>query len=284
MLTDALHDYAARRDEVLRRTTAALEADPAVVAAWLSGSYGRGEDDAWSDLDLHVAIEDGRYAAVIEAPDRLFGVAGEVLLMQGGIPSNSMPEGMFWLVMYPGPVEIDWNVGPASHAVRPTASRPLFDRGPVPPSPEGTPPGDLRDRANSDVRMFWAMAPIALKYAGRGHTQLAVRQCALLHRALTSLWLAVHQPAQLGDRYQQNRPLDAALDAVLPRFVADIAATDAIDVVRGYCEIVAGLHPALEALGVPVPARMPGEVERLAEVAAGEAARGGSAPGRGSRR
>ena len=33
-----------------------LEADARVAAAWLTGSIGRGEDDAWSDLDLHIAV------------------------------------------------------------------------------------------------------------------------------------------------------------------------------------------------------------------------------------
>jgi len=44
------------RELLLRHILAELKADARVAAVWLTGSIGRGEDDAWSDLDLHVAI------------------------------------------------------------------------------------------------------------------------------------------------------------------------------------------------------------------------------------
>jgi len=53
-----LASYTHTRDDLLERIVATLQADSRVVAAWLSGSFGRGVEDAWSDLDLHVAIED----------------------------------------------------------------------------------------------------------------------------------------------------------------------------------------------------------------------------------
>ena len=50
--------YTRLRDDLLVRIVGALHRDPRVRSAWLSGSFGRGEADAWSDFDLHVAVED----------------------------------------------------------------------------------------------------------------------------------------------------------------------------------------------------------------------------------
>jgi hypothetical protein len=135
---------------VLHAITAGLRADPRVAAAWLSGSFGRDEADEWSDLDLHVAVGDG---AALETwlgdPRPLFALGGEPLLVQANFPSDSMLGGRFWLVVYEGPVTVDWNIGPLALAIRPPASRPLFARAPLPlaPEPPAPPATVTRDRA-----------------------------------------------------------------------------------------------------------------------------------------
>ena len=48
--------HAALRDDLLRQTVAALAEDGRFVAAWLAGSFGRGEADAYSDLDLVAVV------------------------------------------------------------------------------------------------------------------------------------------------------------------------------------------------------------------------------------
>ena len=53
-----LAGYTRQRDDLLARIVGVLGADVRVRSAWLSGSFGRGEADAWSDFDLHVAVED----------------------------------------------------------------------------------------------------------------------------------------------------------------------------------------------------------------------------------
>ena len=47
-----------RRDDLLGRLLIIIQQDERVRAAWLSGSFGRGMEDDWSDLDLHVAVAD----------------------------------------------------------------------------------------------------------------------------------------------------------------------------------------------------------------------------------
>jgi hypothetical protein len=72
--------YAAAREDLLQRVLRALSADERVIAAWLSGSEGRGEGDAWADYDLHVAIDNdvyssGTYRTLTPFPGMLAAIA-----------------------------------------------------------------------------------------------------------------------------------------------------------------------------------------------------------------
>lgn len=80
--------------------------------------------------------------------------------MQANFPSDSMPGGRFWLVVYPGPVQVDWNIGPASQSAIPRDSLPLLEKESVPfAGPLEVPGGDaLRERAQKTLEFFWAMA------------------------------------------------------------------------------------------------------------------------------
>lgn len=120
------------RDALLGRITEVLETDPRVTAAWLSGSFGRSDADAWSDFDLHVAVEDGAFAAFLAGRDDLYRCIGSPLLVQHDMASRTQPGSRYQLVVYPRPVEVDWIVGPASEAVRPPETRILFARREVP--------------------------------------------------------------------------------------------------------------------------------------------------------
>lgn len=50
--------YRASRDALLQHILAVLSADERFVAAWLTGSLARGEEDDLSDLDLSVVVAD----------------------------------------------------------------------------------------------------------------------------------------------------------------------------------------------------------------------------------
>lgn len=127
-----LIDLASTRDTCLARLTAILASDVRVVAAWLAGSFGRNVEDSWSDLDLHLAIEDDAFSSFWDERKRLYHELGRPLLVQPEMPSNAQAGGRFQLVVYPGPIEIDWNMGPKSRARRPTETRILFARRDVP--------------------------------------------------------------------------------------------------------------------------------------------------------
>jgi hypothetical protein len=199
-----------------------------------------------------------------------------------------MPGGRFWLVQYaPYMLEIDWNIGPVQAAVRPEASHLLFDRFGVPMAQPLPPIEEEQRRAVADKQLsfFWAMAPIAIKFAGRGHTRLAVKQVDLLEDAFVKLWYALRRPERLQkESYHQNRPLEPELDARLPRFGPWIDPVAALTVIRSFCSEVEALHPGLAGLGAVVADEVVKETAALAALAEAVARAGGSAPDRGSRR
>ena len=283
---DALEELVRNRDALLKRLVVAFERDVRIVGAWLSGSFGRGEADEWSDLDLHVGVEDGAFDALGTAPGELFALAGEPLLVQGGFLSDSVPGGKFWLVIYRGPVEIDWNVGPVGLAAKPAASLTLVEKRPIRssvPGPAST-NAEIAAKAQAQIEFFWAMAPIACKYAGRGHIRLAIEQCGLLRRSFLALWRSVNAPEHLAETFHQNRPMEAEVAGLLPRFSTTVTPLEALAAVQVFCGEVERLHLALEGLGVRVPLAMPGELRNILEIAREAAERGGTNPNGGSRR
>jgi predicted nucleotidyltransferase len=261
--------YGRRRDAVRDRIVEVLEADPRVQAVWLSGSFGRGEADEWSDLDLHVAVEDASFPALLEERAELYAAIDRPLLIQQEMPSNSIGGGRFQLVVYPGPIEVDWNIGPVGEAERPHDSVLLVDRVEI---PEWTLPPQTSDeqrrQAEWDLTFFWAMAPIAVKYAGRGETHQVASQIDLLAGAYISLWRLLVEPDGFDPHHTSlNRPLGPELTARLPRLGWTIDPPAALAVIGALCKEVEQFHPALAARGVSIPSAMPGEVAALSAIA-----------------
>jgi predicted nucleotidyltransferase len=118
-----LVQYARERDALLRQVRQVLQTDQRVNAAWLSGSYGRREADEWSDLDLHLAIDDTCVDQFLDERRSLFSRVGWPILVQEDMASNAQTGARFQLVMYSGPIEVDWNIGSVSLAARPSPSR-----------------------------------------------------------------------------------------------------------------------------------------------------------------
>lgn len=278
--TLTLTAYEAKRTTLLERIVDALNADERVVAAWLSGSFGRGgsEIDAWSDFDLHIAVEDESLSAFLSDRDTFYRQIGDPLLIQSDMASSSQPGSRFQLVIFPGPIEVDWIVGPESQAVRPQETVVLFARKTIPVEiPKPLAPIERHDMASDSLVFFWAMAPIAVKYAARGESRRASSQIDLLTGAFIRLWRLVElpegpDPSAAG----QNRATEPDLDAILPRLEWEISPSHALGVIRALCAEVERLHPALEKMGVSIPLDMPGETAAMADLAEPVIAKGPS--------
>jgi predicted nucleotidyltransferase len=274
---DSLVHLGHLRDELLHRIVERLQGDSRVHAAWLSGSFGRREADAWSDLDLHVAVADEQFEPFLRERPRLYQAVGRTLLIQPEmLQSDSQAGARFQLVYFAGPVEVDWNIGPVGLAERPAASLLLFDRVGVPI--RRLPPLSAEQRRNYlDDRLifFWAMAPIAVKLAGRGESRRAGQQIALLTTAYISLRRLLadpHGPEPFVPSI--NRPLEPEVDATLPVLGAHIDPEAALDVIRALCDATERLHPSLCDLGVLPPSEMPDAVRHVAAIAEAEFRRG----------
>jgi predicted nucleotidyltransferase len=177
-------ELAQHRDALIERTQEQLPRDERVVAAWLHGSLGRDSADDWSDIDLVVLIEDKHVTEFWADRQALFDAIAQPVYQQRPIPGNSMISGgNFQLVVFPGPVEIDWTIAPATGAVRPSDTRLLFERHPIPiidrPAPERT-ESESQDR----LEFFWAMAPVAIKYAARDDMLQTAGMISVLRDAL----------------------------------------------------------------------------------------------------
>ena len=107
---DALRQRQRERDELLDRIVAALRTDERVAAAWFAGSLGRGDADAWSDLDVWVVVEDEHAGAVIAGSRSFVAAVGSPLLILEA-PQNAPADVAYLLVLYPGragPQQVDW--------------------------------------------------------------------------------------------------------------------------------------------------------------------------------
>ncbi len=50
--------FTGRKEEFIQRVREEASKDDRVRAAWLAGSYGNGTADEYSDIDLHLLIEE----------------------------------------------------------------------------------------------------------------------------------------------------------------------------------------------------------------------------------
>jgi predicted nucleotidyltransferase len=267
MRRDCIGDFqqmsAPDREPLLRRIAEQLEVDARVAAAWLTGSIGRGEDDAWSDLDLHVAVYDQHLRAFWVDRHALYERIGRAVLIQQEMPSNAQAGGYFQLVVFDGPLEVDWNVGPLSLSRRALWHVPLLAREDVPlVAPPKLSPEERRAQCQERLVFVWAMAPIAVKYIARGDTSRAVSQIGLVRNAFIALWRLVESGS--GTVNGMNQPLEPELKRLLPGFGSTIDPMACLAALRQLCDLTIELHPRLAAMGVSIPDGMPDQLAQLA--------------------
>jgi len=177
----SLDAYRQSREVLLTSIITELSADERFVAAWLTGSYSRGDADDVSDLDLHVVVAQP-YSDVLctrqeqvshKTTDErlaLFRKFGEPALIHEN--NNNAPQGgTFTFVLYSGSaLMIDWVLVPETNIERPFHSRLLFDKGNIPVS---SPPSaeDLQESTKAVAEQwafFWMMTAVTIKYLVRG--------------------------------------------------------------------------------------------------------------------
>jgi hypothetical protein len=189
-----LAEHAAARDAWLAATSRQLHGDERVAAVWLVGSLAQAAGDAWSDVDLALAVSDEDLDGLVERRRCEFARFGELLV---AIDAPNAPAGGGYLgaayALGELPLWVDWYLWPRSTARRPSDARVLIERAALPPpatEPHGAllqqsraaAPHAVVDRFADPVDFTVAMVPIAAKYIARRQPQEASELLGLLDR------------------------------------------------------------------------------------------------------
>ncbi|MGQ0433474.1 MAG: nucleotidyltransferase domain-containing protein [Microthrixaceae bacterium] len=181
-VVDQLGSHVQKRREWLEAASDRLAEDPRVLAALLYGSFGRGTEDQWSDIDIIVFIDDDGLAEVVD--DRLDFPAsfGRVLYLLDSTWNAPIGGGQVNALYDVGsglPLYVDWNFWPMRMAGRPEGTAVIVDRSvrglthiPKPfeewatyerqprPAAHAVPPAFVR-------HAHFGMVPIAAKFVAR---------------------------------------------------------------------------------------------------------------------
>ena len=225
-VADLLAIRRTERDALVERASASLQSDERVLAAWLTGSLGRGGSDDLSDIDLWVAFADEASGAIQAGRRKFVECLGTPLLIEEA-PQNAPPGGAYLLVLYEGdagPQQVDWYWQPRTGAGVPANARLLFDRTGIPRLPPRRLTRDERVAAAAqEVVFFWAMANITAKNVARRQSWATVSMLSALVRILQNLRLLL-DPAGGGPVYKDTRttppPLQPAEQAAALRELA----------------------------------------------------------------
>lgn len=170
-----LKRYQEERDYLLGSIVQLLDRDPALKAAWLFGSLGRGNEDALSDLDLLVVVDDAAIDAIIASPKQYAALVGQPLFFIDA-PQNAPGGGAYLMACYDAPTAphlVDWYWQPRSAACIPPDVRLLFDKAGLshkdqPIAFPGNQTGEKTvERPVHFFSFFWAMLMITAKHACR---------------------------------------------------------------------------------------------------------------------
>ncbi len=249
-----LQAYADRRDAFLLRVVHDLKQDDRFVAAWLAGSFGRGEADLVSDLDLHVVITDDYAQTLLEKPAMVWASSTPermALIRRYGEPVilhenhwNAICEGTFTYCEYADLTKVDWMLMAKSKAVRPCFTRLLFERAPIPQAaaPESETLDERKLSVTEQVGYLWLMMATGCKYIIRGDVYAVIHQFKIVHDTLDEIErLLQGKPAIWGQHY-------------LERFtVTDVSMLAWVQRVRELCAQMRVMSPRIEEfVGGPV--------------------------------
>ncbi|MDQ5822984.1 MAG: nucleotidyltransferase domain-containing protein [Chloroflexota bacterium] len=173
-LAEHLSEKVQERTDLIKRVSSILHSDERVVAAWLGGSLGSGNADAYSDVDLWVVVRDSDIEGMREGRRQFVEVLGSPVLISEA-PQNAPPGGAYLWTLYAGkhgPQHVDWSWLPETGATIPADARLLFDKvgltladvsRRVPPTGE-----DLCSALSQECAFFWGMCGVVAKYIARG--------------------------------------------------------------------------------------------------------------------
>lgn len=240
------------RERMLAEITESLRHDERFVAAWLAGSYGRGEQTWQSDLDVHVVVADAYCESLCATPwpsgakttpERLalFSQFGTPAIVFDAHGNNGMG-GTFTYVAYQElGHNIDWMLIPQAKAHLESPCHLLFDKVglPEPPAPQAQSREQCIQRASTQVGFFWMIAASNVQNLLKGH---------LSQYHMLLMWLE-----------ESIRDVQAALRGEYPQFTkasrVQLYTTqeEQITALCRLCDIMEALMPSVVEMGGSVP-------------------------------
>lgn len=203
-----LTSYQKHRDILLAEITATLSNDKRFVAGWLTGSFGRNNADAVSDIDINLVVSKMDSMSLCLRPSQVSAKTSPErfsLLSQFGTPAlihennNNAPEGgTFTFVLYAeSAIMVDWTLIPQSKASRPYQSKILFDKARIsvsnPPEPEDL--EQSRKYVAEQWAFFWMMTAVTVKYIIRGDGVFVAQWIENLHGLIQDIERRINRQA-----------------------------------------------------------------------------------------
>ncbi|MCW3054855.1 MAG: hypothetical protein JWN14_4025 [Chthonomonadales bacterium] len=173
----ALREHGEDRDLLLASLTVALQKDPRVRAAWLWGSFGRGEEDDLSDLDPWIIVAD-EFVGEMGGGLKHYAEQTGNFITGGEAPHNGPPGGGFFSSLHAGRhglLHLDCYWQPQSAVSTIPERAVLFDRLSEPMTPPTSPPlppetsalTEDQERIEDGIGFAWLMFSIAAKTLAR---------------------------------------------------------------------------------------------------------------------
>lgn len=246
--------YVQARTLLLEQITATLQGDERFVAAWLAGSFGRGEETWLSDLDLHVVVSDVASVSLCATPWQVGAKTTEerlALFKQFGTPGiiferkNHTDQGVGILtnVVYQESAQsVDWMLIPQAEASREHASLLLFDKVGIPqlPAPEPESLEQRIERASTQVGFFWIIACGSARALAAGRLLLFASYLLELEGAIRQVKAALR-----GEHAAYTKHTDLRMPFTHEQRVTTV---------RHLCDEMEQLMPRVVQLGGYVPA------------------------------
>jgi hypothetical protein len=265
-MNDSSKIYLSQREKILGRIVGTMSKDERFVAAWLTGSFARREQDALSDLDLIIVVSDPLSKSLCARPWQisarttrerydLFSIFGQPAILHEN--NYNAPEGgTFTFVMYAETaIVIDWILRPQSTARRPSESILLWDNAGIPMSLPAKPDPIAKriEEASEKVAFFWMMAAITVKYIIRGDSVFVNTWLEELHKLVYEVERRI-----TGETWRYKRGSFSVLEST-PQ--------GQLSALRRLSEQMAELMPEVRRLGDYVPAAPMATIEILNDLA-----------------
>jgi hypothetical protein len=213
----------------IEEATGALERDERIVAGWLEGSFAGQRADAWSDVDVHIAVKDVEWDAVFAERHALLNSIRPLL----GFVEMPLPWGTHLVsATLAGPVRIDLfleKLSLAGTSVRREMPVVLFDKGGVAESLRVNWPAEaiVRVQLQQAVRTLFFGSTWPVRLAGREEWGTMMYNATMLvYQFLVPAMIVQDDPtAYFRPQYHNERHLNPARRAAVDAFISEIAST-----------------------------------------------------------